>query len=197
MYLLLWLCLGISPLLATRIDPSLTSFEQRQREHRVDVYDFAGEYPHLTKIDIDARRKKCVELQLTGDYPVLEKILYEGGFGSLEGNLTGQYPVLKTAQFLCGNAAMQLNFQGQWEKSCRISIRGGTETVHIKLPESVGVTARVRSKLGAKIDAGPLQKQVKWWHMTDRTYANSLAQTAEIVLHLDIEVGDAQVVFEN
>src|SRR5687768_7027847 len=105
----LWLILFFVPTLpAEHIDPSVSSFELRERKYRVDVFDFTGEYTLLENIDIDGRRKKRVEMFLTGAYPLLEKVNYEGSFGSVIGKLTGSFPKLAIVNFLCSSAAMQL-----------------------------------------------------------------------------------------
>ncbi|MBS0646180.1 MAG: hypothetical protein JSR97_06275 [Verrucomicrobia bacterium] len=192
--LLLILCL-VPPLYAVKVDSSLKTFEQRETQKKVDVYDFEGDYPQLEKIDIDARRKKCVEFNLCGSYPALEKIVYEGGFGSLDSRLTGKYPLLKQIEFLCGNAKMDFDLKGDWQRSCKMTIQGAKEPIVLKLPSDIGIVAHVHSKLGAKVEAGPLKKQ-GWWHMVQRTYTNDLADTAEVVLTLDINIADGVVVFE-
>lgn len=193
-YLSVFLLLATS-LMAVEIDPSTASFTQRKQQCRVDVYDFIGDYPNLKNIDIDAKRKKRVEFNLTGSYPVLEKIVYEGGFGSLNGLLVGDFPSLKQVNFLCGNMAMNFNLQGQWHQSCACTFRGAKEPIVLQLPKDVGVIAHVNTKLGAKVIAGPLKKK-GWWKITHRTYKNQLADTADIVLTLYIDAAKSSITFE-
>ncbi len=184
-----------SPVFAAPMDTNIRSFEQREKKFRVDVYDFIGEYPHLENIDIDARRKKNVELNLTGTYPVLERILYEGGFGNLRGKLTGRFPVLEQIELLCGNAAMELDLRTHWERSCSLHCIGAKERIVLQLPHDIGIIAYVDTRLGAKISPGPLKKQ-GWWRTMHRIYKNDLADTSPIVLTLHIESTEAPIIFE-
>lgn len=189
-FLLFLLC---TPLFAVKIDPSISSFEQRERKQRVDVYDFADAYLNLEKIDIDAKRKKNVELYLTGDYPILKRITFDGGFGTLKGELTGSFPKLERVDFMCGNTDIDFDLQGEWKKSCTVNIRGGSENVAIKLPEDVGVVVHTKTKATGKVVATGLKKD-GWLHILNKTFRNELANTAPIVITVNIEITDGQVV---
>lgn len=195
MRLTLALLLLTVSLFAVEIDPSAKSFEQRQQKYQVEVYDFVGLYPNLEHIDIDAKRKKRVEFNMKGSYPVLQDIVYEGGFGTLKGELTGEFPALQTASFLCGNTAMTFNLKGNWSQSCLFTFRGMKEPLTLQIPDHVGVIAHVNTKIGAKISPGPLKKK-GWWKLSHRTYQNELAEAAPVVLTFYIDVADAPVTFE-
>lgn len=185
----------MTPLFGIQMDSNMRSFEQREKKYRVDVYDFIGDYPHLEHIDIDARRKKNVELNLTGSYPVLERILYEGSFGTLRGKMTVCFPVLKQIDLLCGNTAMELDLRAAWKQSCDVHCTGAKERIILQLPKEVGVIAYVDTRLGAKVTPGPLKKQ-GWWRLTHRMYKNELADTAPVVLTFHIESTEAPIIFE-
>ncbi|MCH9609658.1 MAG: hypothetical protein S4CHLAM45_00460 [Chlamydiales bacterium] len=188
------LCLFLSaPLLAIKADPDSTTFERRERNHRVDVYDFKGDYPHLEKIDIDGRRKKCVELHLTGTYPLLKRLSYEGGFGTLMGEITGDFPNLTHVEVLCGAADMDLDFTGTWHKSCTINIRGLTENIAIKLPDDVGLIIHTKTALKGKVIS---HKELKKKGFFKRTYTNEIAETAPITLTLNIEATEGVILLE-
>jgi hypothetical protein len=190
---LFFLALIPFPLFAERysIDPSSRTFEMRPCvKERVDVFDFAGCYPELKKIDIEARKKKNVEFILTGDYPTLETVTYEGSFGVLKGKLTGNFPLLDRMQFLCSQCAMDLDLTSQWQKSCVIRIKGADEKIVVTLPANVGLVVHTKTALKGKVL--PREDLIKKnrFGVCNKTFENSLAETAPIVLTLYIEAGD-------
>lgn len=161
---------------------------------RVDVFDFSGGYPNLENIDIDAKRKKRVELTLTGDYPILETINYDGSFGLLTGKLTGNFPKLKLVNFLCTSCAINLDLTSEWKQSCEIKVKGAKENVILKLPESVGLI--VHTKTGARGKVIPKEglKKKGWIGVFNKTYSNPLAETSEVVLTITIETSDGNII---
>ena len=72
------LCLA---LLGATIDPAAKGFDNHSKKHRVESYDFAGTYSNLEEINIDARRQKRVEIDLSGSYPELRSFVFDGTFG--------------------------------------------------------------------------------------------------------------------
>lgn len=194
-YLILFLVLsaGLHALnIEHKVDNSASSFTTRQEKKRVDVYDFSGSFPQLENIDIDAKRKKRVELYLTGVYPNLETLIYEGTFGSLKGELTGQFPKLKSVDILCTSCAMNFDLEGKWEKSCEINIRGMKEDICLTIPKDIGIIVRTRVGARGRVFAGDLKKK-GWLGVLNKTYRNHLAETAEIVLTINIETSDGNI----
>ncbi len=178
-------------------DPSCRSFEMKERKkHRVDTFDFEGEYPDLENIDIDGRRKKNVEFYLTGEYPKLEKVNYEGAFGILEGHLTGTFPKLSKINFLCSSCAMKLDFRGEWAQSCAITITGAKEDISILLPKEVGLVIHTKtSAKGRVIPCEELKKKNKLG-ILNKNFENELASTASIVLTINIEVTEGSIILK-
>lgn len=177
-------------LLANDVDRSVTSFERREKQ-RIDHFDFSGEWPNIEVIDIDATRKKRVEIDLTGHYPLLEKIHFEGGFGLLNGAITGQFPKLTTINFLCGSSAMTLDFRAKWTQSCEINVRGMKENINITLPAEVGLV--VMTKVGARGHVYVEGLKKKGFGLLNKHYKNALADRAEIVLYVNIEATDGNI----
>ncbi len=187
-----WIFLLTASLHAERIDPATTSFEQREQKYRIDVYDFSGEYSQLENIDIDARRKKRVEMLLTGEYPLLEKVHYEGSFGSLIGKITGSFPKLSLLNFLCSSAAMQLDLNGKWKQSCEINIQGTTGNIALTLPKDIGVIIHTKTGPTGKVFNNDLQKQ--GWGWVNKTFVNELYGQSEIQLTINVEVTKAKII---
>lgn len=194
-YLILFLFLsgGLYALdIQHKIDSSASSFTTRQEKKRVDVYDFSGAFHQLENIDIDAKRKKRVELYLTGEYPNLETVIYEGSFGSLKGELTGHFPKLTSVDILCTSCAMNFDLIGKWEKSCEINIRGMKEDIYLTLPKDIGIIVRTHVGARGRVFAGDLKKK-GWLGVLNKTYRNPLAETADIVLTINVETSDGNI----
>lgn len=148
-FILLFL-LFTSQVFAIRIDPNASSYGHREKK-RVETFDFRGEYPHLTDVDIDAKRKKDVEVILNGSYPMLEKINFEGGFGTISGDLSGAFPKLKEITITCTEAKLDLNLQAKFEEECTISIVGKGD-MEIILPQEVGLFVTVSASPFCKVN---------------------------------------------
>ncbi|MFZ0564954.1 MAG: hypothetical protein WAM28_02015 [Chlamydiales bacterium] len=188
----LFFLLLVSPLWANPIDPSISSYEV-QKKMQVEVYDFSGDFPNLKNIDIDARRKKRVEFILTGNYPLLEEITYEGGFGIFQGDLTGNFPNLSRISFLCTSCCMNFDLTGNWAKSCEINIRGMKENVIIKLPkEEVGIVVHTKTSAGRKVVVNDLRK--KGWGILNKTFVNELYNEADVTLILNVETTEGSII---
>lgn len=177
--------LSTSSLLALKIDPSSSVYELREKKFRVDLFDFSGEYPHLENIDIDAKRKKRVEMLLTGEYPLLETINYEGTFGSMIGKFTGSFPKLTLANFVCSSATMQFDLTGDWQQSCEINIRGTTGQILVTLPKDVNVTVNTKTGPLGKVINSNLVK--KGWGVLNKTFVNKQVPD-EAVIHLNVNI---------
>lgn len=178
-------------LYAAPIDPSLSSFELRERKH-VDVYDFDGEYEKLENIDIDARRKQRVEVLLTGIFPTLKTVDYQGTFGNLIGKLSGNFPHLSTVNFLCKSAMMQFDFSGKWQKNCEITIRGTTGDIVLTLPKDVGIIVNTKKMPTGKVVVNDLKKKGMGWMA--KTYVNEQLETSPVTLTFNVEVTTGRIV---
>lgn len=178
---------------ALPIDHTTSSFSTRRVKERVDRYDFSGEFLNLENIDIDARKQKRVEFDLSGTYPLLTSVNYEGSFGHLKGDLTGNFPCLNLVNILCTSCAMQLDLTGEWQQSCQITIRGLKEDVAVKLPENVGLIIHTKTSPTGKVITKEGLKKKGWFKVWKKTFHNELAEIAPIVLTLDIETTDGKI----
>lgn len=196
LYPLFLLSVLFSPLIASAaIDRTVSSFETpRPQNQRVDRYDFSGEFPNLKKVDIDAKKKKKIEFDLSGEYPLLTVVNYTGNFGHLKGDFTGNYPLLEQMNLVCGSCAMELDLNGNWQKSCHITIKGGEKDIVIQLPEEVGLVIYTKTAIPGKVIAKESLIKHKWYKILNKTYYNDKAKTAPVVLTLDIELTDGQII---
>lgn len=160
-YLLVLLFIS-SPLFALKIDPNSSSFEMREKKERVDVFDFSGEYPQLEKIDIDGKKKRVVEFILDGSYPLLTQINYTGGFGSFKGDLTGSFPVLEKVTLACSKAVMEIDLQGQWSKKCEIYLASQGD-LRVLLPKDIPLLIHTKCAPGGKVIPGELKRKSFGW----------------------------------
>jgi hypothetical protein len=192
--LLLFFLLSTTSLLAVPIDRSTGSYRLRQVNKRVDRFDFSGEFLNLENIDIDARKKKCVEVDLSGEYPLLTSINYEGSFGHLKGDLTGSFPCLASINILCTSCRMNLDLNSSWKGNCQINIRGQKEDIVLKLPEGVGLIIHTKTSPSGKVIAKDGLKKRGWFKIWKKTYRNELVETVPIVLTFDIETTDGNII---
>ena len=176
-------------------ESSASSYETvKPQKYRIDTFDFSGQYPQLEKIEIDARRKKNVVFKLTGNCPLLERVNYEGFFGTLSGKLTGNFPLLSVVNFLCTNCAMDLDLSSHWHRSCTINLRGSEGDIVLKLPQDVGLI--IHTKTAARGKVIPCESLTKkgWLGLFNKTYQNSLFDTAPVVLTINVELTDGSIV---
>lgn len=195
-YALLFCLLTFSSLFANPVDPSSTSFALRKEKERVDLFDFPGEYAHLKNIDIDAIRKKKVEISLKGEYPLLESINYEGGFGTLKSALTGKFPLLQSVNFLCKSCAMEIDLAGSWEQSCHIVIHGMKEDITLTLPKDIGLVVHTKTAPKGKVINECDLKKKGWFSLLNKTYYNESSTSSDLVLTLEIETTDGCIILK-
>ncbi len=186
-----------APLCAERItmDPASRNYKMGPlQKERVDVFDFAGFFPRLENIDVDARKKKNVDFQLTGDYPILEKISYEGAFGTLSGALTGRFPKLTLINFVCANTGVKLDLKARWTQSCTINVSGGNKDIALILPKDVGLVIHTKTGVKGKVIVSEnLKSKKRWYNILNKTYQNDLAETSPIVLTICVESIDGRI----
>lgn len=176
-------------------DGSASSYETvKPKKYRIDTFDFSGQYPQLGKIEIDARRKKNVVFQLTGNCPLLERVNYEGFFGTLSGKLTGNFPLLSVVNILCTNCTMDLDLSAHWQHSCMITLRGSEGDIVLKLPKDVGLIIHTKTAVRGKVIPCESLTKKGWLGLLNKTYKNSLADTAPVVLTINVELTDGSIV---
>lgn len=180
------------PLLALRIDPDAKGFDNHVKKRQVEVYDFSGLYPHLENIDIDAIRKKNVEFDLSGTYPLLRSICYEGSFGAFDGLFTGSYPLLDEIKFKVTSCRMKFDLRGQWEKDCEITITGTDADFTLQLPKDVGLVIHTQRKIQGKVIVPDTLKK-KGHFLKKSFYAN---EGADVTLTLNLVVTTGQITLE-
>lgn len=158
---------------------------------RVDQFDFSGEWPNLGKIEIDGKRKKRVEIDLSGTYPLLQKISFEGGFGVLDGQLTGEYPELESVQFLCGARKISLDLTAKWKKNCEIVVVGTTEDITLLLPPTVNLVVDTKVALKGKVFVEGLTKANR--SFLRKKYEKILDDADAVTLHIHVETSDGNI----
>lgn len=182
--------------MAAPIDPSVSSFSSKETvKVKVDTFDFAGEYPDLKKIEIDAKHKMRVEMLLTGIYPALRTVQYDGTFGDLNGKFTGAFPLLEKVGILCGSTTMHLDFTGQWYKSCDILITAAIADLTIKLPKDVGVHVDTKTTIKSKVllKNSELKKLGGGW--LNKSYVNEAGRTHPISLNFTVHLQEGSITF--
>lgn len=182
----------LAPLEGKKIDSGTSSYVEQPKKFRVDTYDFSGEYPNLETIDINARKKKHVELDLSGEYPKLESIEYEGSFGLFNGKLTGDFPNLKTATFMMTSALMHFDLTGEWKRSCDITINGAKRDITLYLPKDIGVCVTTSTGVRGGVHAKGFTKK-GWLPFTKKEYQNELAESSDIVLTIHVTSTDGHI----
>lgn len=174
--------------------PDSPSFVLREaRKMRVDTYDFPLNYTQLEKIEIDGRRKKEVELFLTGSFPQLRQVLYEGTFGNLVGKFTGDFPAVDKVSLLTICAHMALDFRGKFTQSCEITVRGSTEDIALILPQDVGVVVHTKTREGLTRLQNSSLKRKGFWTPFNKIFENPLAESCPIVVTFRIETTSGSI----
>ncbi len=187
------LVLILASLFAEPIASNITSFEVHSRPKvHVDEYHFPDRYEQLENIDIDASRKMRVSLDLSGDYPILKKINYEGTFGDLNSKLTGHFPTLQEVCFACASTTMKLDLRGKWEQNCTFTLKGGRGIIDLHLPSNCGLTVHTKVGIKGRVINNTLKKKGRG--ILKKTYTNPLQETAPIQLTLNIEMTEGQVI---
>ncbi|MCP5469090.1 MAG: hypothetical protein H7A36_01110 [Chlamydiales bacterium] len=182
-----------APLLAVRVDPTSKGFDNHEKRQHVDTFDFSGLYPHLENIDIDAVRKKNVEIDLSGEYPLLHSICYDGTFGMCKGLLTGTFPMLSDIDITVTSNKVKLDLRGDWQKNCEINIRGTSADIVLELPKSVGLDIYAKRSVSGKISAKDGLKKKGFGQLRKHFVANP---DAEVTLTLNLEVTSGTIVLK-
>lgn len=189
----LLLFLASTSLFADSSSHDIKNFEAGKKPKvHVDVYDFSGSYPQLENIAIDASRQMRVSMDLSGDYPLLKKISYEGTFGSFVGKLTGHFPALEEIYFRCSSTAAKIDLNAPWEKNCVIHLMGGRGDLELNLPKNVGIV--INTKVGVKGRVINKAFEKKGRGILKKTYFNPEQENAPIQLTLNIEMGEGRVI---
>lgn len=190
MKIVLFFLLFFSPLLA-EVDRNVRSFSKSEKKIKIDQFDFSGDWPNLENIDIDGQRKKRVEIDLSGNYPLLKQITFQGGFGILDGQLTGTYPLLESVQFLCGSRKITLDLTAQWQKNCEMKIIGSKEDITLVLPANVNLIVDTKVALKGRVFAEGLTK--KGWGVLKKRYEKISEQSEIATLTLYVETTEGNI----
>lgn len=179
------------PLWALKVDPNCRGFDNQKKTEQIDRYDFAGLFPKLEKINIDAHKRKYVELELTGEYPLLKSICFDGSFGRFDGNLTGSFPLLTDIDVKVTSNKVNLDLRGDWTQDCNIIITGTSADITLNLPKTVGLDIKTKTAPRGKVTSDWLKK--KGLLNKKRFVANP---DADVQLTLYVEVTDGQIKLE-
>lgn len=182
-----------SSLTADVIDPQTKSFSLREKK-KAELFEFSAEYPELYEIDIDGKRKVLTEIYLTGSFPVLESLTYEGGIGSFKAEMTGNFPKLKKALFSFVTADTLLDLRGHWTEECTIIIQNRRGNVTLWLPEDVAVEIITKTEpLQAQLVIENPQIKKKGLGIRQKTYLNARGWKEKPLLHLIIQKDKGQI----
>lgn len=177
-----------APLWAVKVNPNCRGFDTARKREQVELFDFGGLYPQLERINIDGHKKKCVELDLTGEYPVLKNITFDGSFGKFTGELTGSFPVLTDLDVKVTSNQVKLDLRGHFGQDCNILITGTTADVTLHLPKDVGLDIKTKTSMKGKVKADHLKKKGLF---RKKRFCSNLE--APVTLTLFIEVSDGQI----
>jgi len=87
-------------------------------------------------------------------------------------------------QFDGGLGSYTFDFTGEWQRSATVTIQAGASRIELIVPSDIGV--QVCPGDLRQGDYGSLEKQ-------DRCYVNSLHDSAELQLDLELDLGLAQL----
>lgn len=152
----------------------------------VDHFQFANTSAELETIDICADRRKRVRLDVSGSFPKLETVSYQGSFGKMWGIFTGDYPELSSLNFECTTCKMDMDFRGVWHRDATIFIRNEGEPIVLKCPQNVGVVVHTKMGTSGKVllNGSFVKKGYGVWN---KTYHNSLVGTSPVTLTFVVE----------
>lgn len=180
MRLLLSLFIALSGLYAFG-SPQIGNYLSEDEKFFVDAFDFSGEYPEMETIEIHAQRKKRVTLDVSGNFPKLESIVYQGSFGLLQAQMTGTYPELSSLTMQCTACKMQMDFRGEWKQNAFITASNEQEPMIVILPKNVGVVVHTKTTFKGKVYVeGDYTKQGRG--IWNRVYHNPLVGISPITL---------------
>lgn len=161
-------------------------FVVEKEQFHIDTFQFRDKCSSLESIDINAERKKCVRLDVSGSFPQLERVSYKGSFGKMWGMFTGDYPKLDTLDFECSACRMEMDCRGSWHQPATVVIRNENAPIILMCPRDVGVV--IRTKVGPQgkvLIHGSYQKKGRG--IWNRTYHNSLVGVSPITVTFIVE----------
>jgi hypothetical protein len=182
-----------SSLFAVQIDPNISSFDQGPKR-RIESFDFQGDYPQLTHIKIDGKRKTDVELLLKGSYPLLERIHYDGGFGIIKGSLTGHFPKLNEITIVGTHALLDLDLETNWEKKCVINIASKGE-ITVNLPKDVAMVVNVTTFPTSKVHLNHPTLYQRKRKISHRIFCTTQEENKEPLLTINVKADRNPVTF--
>lgn len=160
----------------------------RDEKLHTDYLDFSSTFSDMETLEIHAQRKKRIHFDVSGSFPNLETIHYQGSFGYLRANITGDYPAMHAMAFTCSSCRMELDFQGRWYKDACIRIANEGEPIVLTLPSDVGVIVHTDISMKGKIVIEhDLQKQ--GFGLWKKTYRNALVGHSPITLVFEVRSG--------
>ncbi|CRI33104.1 Uncharacterized protein BN1224_CV14_A_06130 [Chlamydia pneumoniae] len=171
--------------------PCWLSEEESFYTHR---FDFSKSYPDMENMEIQAQRKKRVEFNLTGEFPKLETLNYQGSFGHLRAKCRGVYPVLYALNFSCSSCKMDMDFRGKWNRSSTITISNQKESINLKLPKDVGVIVNTKTSLKGNVCPGSTFIK-QGWGVWNKIYHNDLVGFSEVTLIFNVSSEGGTITF--
>lgn len=184
MKFLCWFCLNVC--LALPFCGWSERYVLESEQFYVDRLTFDDTHTQLETMDIWAERKKRVHLDVSGDFPKLESVNYQGSFGCLTGVFTGNYPELTSLTFTCTTCKMNMDFRGMWHQDASILIHNETEPIVLICPQNVGVIVHTKTSMQGKVVVGPqFTKQGRG--IWNKTYHNALVGSSPVTLTFVVE----------
>lgn len=87
-------------------------------------------------------------LLLRGDYPDLSQARIESATGNLDLGLTGRFAVLESLAVSGGTGSLDADLSGVWEHDVEVRLRVATGSIHVRLPDTIGLEVKAATALG-------------------------------------------------
>lgn len=140
----------------------------------------------LTTLALD-RATGSTTLLVRGEHPDLREVRVESATGSLNLDLTGRYHALESLDVSGGTGSLDADLRGIWERDVVVNLRVATGSVHLRLPDAIGIDLRGSTALGRVRVAGLAMTPVGW---------HRAAPAGSPVMRLDVSAGVGSVTIE-
>ncbi len=119
-----------------------------------------------------------LEVDLSGDMPLLTQVDVAASTGSFAMNLTGSYPSMENVSIATSSGSISLDFNGVWTQDLQVDIDGVSGSITIQLPTDVGVSV-IATGISGEINANGFS-------LLDGALVNPAFGTSDVTLNFDI-----------